>query len=659
MPRTSARFLLSLALAAFALCSSAEGPAPRTIKLGYYDAKPSCFRDSAGEPSGIFIDIIEAVARREGWQVEYRFASWDQLLDGLRSGSVELVPAIVRTPQRESFAIFTQESVMTDWGTVFARSGRELSSIFDLDGRSVGALENDFWFSGPGSLKDLCASFGIRPKYRYYADYSALFLALGRGDVDAAAGSNSLGIVWAPHQPVVATSIVYNPIELRFAASLAASGGRDLARELDRALAAIRRDSPEVFSAALAKYQVPLRREFRIPPWFVAILAAISLVLIVVVLILVVQRRALHASERRLRGIFEDSPVAIWEEDFSRVKKRLDEARAAGVGDWEEYFGPSERVMEFASLVKLLDVNRATLKLLGHERKAEILRGLSSIFSEEGASALRAEFVALAGGLNSFEGETVHLNARRERVFVQFKLSIMPGYEGTWSRVLITTVDISERVGAERALMRSLAEKEMLLREVHHRVKNNLQVICSLINLQRGEEGESSPVDRPLVDMEARIRAMSFVHEILYQSDNYAAVDYSSYLNHLCAYLLEAYAINPGRIKFAVSVADIRLPLDTAITCGLLINELVVNALKHAFPDGRSGTIDVRMARVEGDRIELVVGDDGIGIPGLELERGKRRSIGITLVTSLAGQLGGECLITGARGVVARVVFPG
>jgi PAS domain S-box-containing protein len=652
------RLVFALALAMLAPGNRAAAEAPRTVTLGYYDAKPSCFRDSAGNPKGIFIDVIEAVARREGWRMEYRFASWDELLGALRSGGIDLVPAIVRTPAREGFAVFTQESVMTDWGVVFSRPGGGFSSIFYLEGRTVGALENDFWFSGQGSLKDLCASFGIHPKYRFYPDYSSLFRALGRGEVDAAAGSNSLGIVWAPRLPVIATSIVYNPIELRFAASPAALGGRDLARELDRSLAEIRRDSPEVFSSALAKYQVPLRREFRAPPWLVAVLIATSLVLVVAVAFLVSQRRALHASERRLRSIFEDSPIAIWEEDFSKVKKRIDEARAAGVADWRAYFESPERLIEFASLIKVLDVNRATLELLGYERKADLLESLPKILSEGGLGAFRLELIALATGGASFEGDTLHLNARGERVSVRFKLGILPGCEGTWSRVLISTVDMTERVDAEQALMRSLAEKETLLQEVHHRVKNNLQVICSLINLQRGDEDESSPTDRPLVDMEARVRAMSFVHEILYQSDSFASVDYSSYVNHLCAYLLDAYAIDQGRIRVAISVADIRLPLDKAITCGLIVNELVVNALKHAFKDGRSGTIEVRMTRAEDGRVALAVSDDGVGASAAGSGVKKRRSIGLTLVESLAAQLGGECRISGKNGYVAKVVFP-
>ena len=367
--------------------------------------------------------------------------------------------------------------------------------------------------------------------------------------------------------------------------------------------------------------------------------------------------RVLHEWEL-LWNFFDNSPIAIWEEDFSGVKKLIDEARSAGVTDWAAYFEPKERLATFASQVKIRDINRATLKLLGYIEKADVLKSLSNVFSEEGISTLRQEFIALATGNNCFEGEAVHHDARGDKIYVYFKLGIMPGYEDTWSRVLVSTVDMSERVKAEQALMRSLAEKEILLQEVHHRVKNNLQVISSLINLQLSENDTSSVMNRSLIDMETRVRSMSLVHEILYQSEDLASVDFASYVSSLCNHLLESYAVDQNRVKIIVSVKDILLPLEKAVPCGLLINELIVNALKHAFPDGRSGTIKIAMTNTGSNTVSLIVSDDGIGANQIELEEGKNRSIGVRLVKSLAEQLGGQSQTESTNsGVTTRVVF--
>jgi len=657
----AARILLACAVllaAAAADASAASSAAPRTIRVGYYDARPSCYRDESGQPRGVFIDILDDIAPLEGWRLEYRFGAWDDLLAWLKDGSVDLVPAIVSTHQREAFAVFTEESVMSDWGEVFSRPGKGLASILDLDGKEVGGLENDFWLSGPEALEELCGSFGIHPRYRHYSDYPSLFKALAKGQIDAAVGSNSLGMAMSAKLPIVATSIVFSPIELRFAASRMGGAGAALASSLDAALKAMRDTRPDAFSAALARYAIAPRRELRVPPWLSILLAAVSLILVAACALLVIQRRALSVSQRRLISLVDDSPMPLWEEDFSAVKRRLDAARASGVSDWAAYFSPPERVAEFASLVGVKDVNRAALQVLGYSSKDELRGKLSKILGEEAIDPLRSEFVALAEGRGFYEGEAPHLGAHGERRLLHLRLSLVPGFEGDWKRVLISAADMTERAAAEKALLDSLAEKQTLLQEVHHRVKNNLQVVCSLVALQLGSVERDSPMANALADMEARVRAMSFVHEILYQSDTFASVDFASYISSLCSYLFDAYSVDRRRVQLSLEVEDVRLSLDKAIPCGLLVNELVVNSLKHAFPGDREGTISIKMARESRSAVCLSVQDDGVGASPTELESAAPRSIGVSLVRSLAKQLGGECRIEGPPGLKAGLSFP-
>jgi two-component sensor histidine kinase/ABC-type amino acid transport substrate-binding protein len=662
LPGHRARLRRAIALLAVSILGSgapaAASPAQRTIRLGYYDAKPSCYRDEEGRPRGIFIEVLEALAKRELWTVEYDFEGWDELLAGLKSGGIDLVPAIVKTAGRESFAAFTKESVMTDWGAVFARAGKALASIVDLDRRKVGALENDFWFSGPGSLKELCQAFGVHPEYVYFPGYSTLFGALAKGEIEAAAGSNSLGIVWAPVLPIVSTSILYNPIELRFAASRASPGGPALAEALDAALARLRRESPELLSSILADYQMPVRREFRTPLWLFALSVGTGLVLLLLVILLAIHRRARRQGEKRLASFFEDSPISLWEEDFSLVKRRVDQARAEGVSDWEAFFDAPGLVEEFASLVRVLDVNKATIRLLGFEAKSEALASLPQAIGRVNLGPMREEFIAFAEGETSVEGEAVHVGRDGASIDIHFKLSIMPGYEQSWGRVLVSLMDLSERKKAEEALVQSLAEKELLLREVHHRVKNNLQVICSLINLQMSAGARSAADKRLLVDIEARVRAMSLVHETLYRSDDFSSVNFSSYVGELCDHLLDAYSVDRSKVRLRIDIADLNLPLEKAIPCGLIVNELVVNALKHAFPDGRTGTIEVTLSSSAEGLATLVVSDDGAGKAESGGEAGS--TIGMNLVRTLARQLDGsfEASPGSGPGMTVRVAFP-
>jgi two-component sensor histidine kinase/ABC-type amino acid transport substrate-binding protein len=270
-----------------------------TLSIGYNDAKPSSWHDEAGLPHGIFLETLEAIAEAEGWTISWIFADWDTLLSGLKSGTLDIVPAIVRTPSREEFAASTEESIMTDWGHVYTRANGGIRSVLDLEGKRVGALENDFWFSVDGSLRDLASGFGITPVYVYFKDYSSMFAALSQGEIDAADASNSLGIVWQPLLPIVPSPLLYNPIELRLAMSRTAPGAAALAARLDDALLALRPRSPEVIQNILEKYQVPVKKEYQTPEWVIIALAILVAVLSAAMVFMVIQTMALCKSNAK------------------------------------------------------------------------------------------------------------------------------------------------------------------------------------------------------------------------------------------------------------------------------------------------------------------------------------------------------------------------
>ena len=369
---------------------------------------------------------------------------------------------------------------------------------------------------------------------------------------------------------------------------------------------------------------------------------------------------ALRESERRIWSTFEDSPISLWDEDFSLMKKRIDLLRAEGIADWKAFFEPEERVIEFNTLARVRDVNRMTLKLLGIADKTTLLTGLPALFTKVQIESMRQEFVAFAGGETSYEGETDYATPDGKLVEMQIKVSIVPGSEGSWDHVLASVIDITEQKAAERFLVQSITEKNLLLREVHHRVKNNLQIVSSIVSLQRGDEDPDSPVSRSLIDIESRVWSMSLVHELLYENESFAFLDFSAYTRHLCDHLIYSYVSDPRRIHLVYDLdADVRLPLEKAIPLGLIINELVVNSLKYAFEDGRRGELRIAVDR-DGDRLRLVVEDDGPGLakPGIDKIRA-HGGVGFSLVESLASQLGGTRRVEGDRGMRVSVVFPG
>ncbi|WP_459870927.1 histidine kinase dimerization/phosphoacceptor domain -containing protein [Endothiovibrio diazotrophicus] len=222
-----------------------------------------------------------------------------------------------------------------------------------------------------------------------------------------------------------------------------------------------------------------------------------------------------------------------------------------------------------------------------------------------------------------------------------------------------TARDDTERREAEEQVRRSLGEKEVLLREIHHRVKNNMQVISSLLSMQ-GQYVDDEETRRVLEDSRSRVRSMALVHEKLYQTEDFSRIDFADYLRGLVSNVVGAYAHGGRRIALHYDLEPLGLGLDVAIPCGLITNELISNAVKYAFPE-RNGEIRVALHRCDFDGapgIELVVADDGIGLPpGFDCENAP--SLGLRLVTQLTRhQLRGRVVIDLERGSEFRVLFP-
>jgi PAS domain S-box-containing protein len=214
--------------------------------------------------------------------------------------------------------------------------------------------------------------------------------------------------------------------------------------------------------------------------------------------------------------------------------------------------------------------------------------------------------------------------------------------------------DITERREAEEQIKMSLKEKEVLLKEVHHRVKNNLQVVSSLLFLQ-SQTVKDEETRRILEESRNRVKSMAFIHKQLYQSTNVAQIDFSPYVRNLTRNLLESYKTNGNGVALDVRVEDVFLSLDIAIPCGLIINELVSNALKHAFLNGSKGQISVDLHRV-GEKNVLIVSDNGVGLPG-EIDVLNTETLGLQLVSALVMQIDGRLELVRDKGTEFKISF--
>ncbi len=607
---------------------------------------------------------------------------------------------------------------------------------------------------------------------------------------------------------------------------------------------------------------------------------------------------ALRQGESRFRSLFENSPISLWEEDFSAVKLYLDNLKRSGVEDFAAYFElRPDALSECARLIRVLDVNQATVRLFGAVDKAELFGHLERVFTEESYVQFREEMVALAQGQTSIQVEGVNQTLDGERRFVNMRLSVVPGQEETWAEVIVSLVDLTERRATEDALRQSetrfrqmvdllpqtifeadaggrltfanraglqtfgyepedlaaglrvldviapaerqealpnllrvlqgevvgpvertlmckdgrtfpalihagpimqgfepvgmrgliidiserrhaeealrmlgkalettrvgvtianmqgeiiytnpaeasmhgytidellgqsanilgpperrssyplaylqtsqresvnrhkdgslfpvrlvsdlvtdgagdplavvtvcediterkeaearlkasLAEKDVLLKEVHHRVKNNMQIISSLLNLQLKKITDT----RTRAELNAtrnRIRSMGLIHARLYQSQDLTRINFAEYIEEFSRQLASLYDLDPKRIRMALDIDAVFLEVDVAIPCGMIVNELLTNALKYAFPGERTGEVAVRL-RADGERMVLSVADDGVGMPP-DIDLDRVETLGLQLVRGLAQQIGGTVTIDRNGGTRVQIRIP-
>lgn len=216
---------------------------------------------------------------------------------------------------------------------------------------------------------------------------------------------------------------------------------------------------------------------------------------------------------------------------------------------------------------------------------------------------------------------------------------------------MCVALDLTEQKQIQARLKESLGEKELLLREVHHRVKNNMQVISSLLAMQ-STDGDPAVIKK-LEESQNRIRSIALIHEQLYRSTELSNINVRSYLEILTSQLLQSFG-KSGAVRTEVEADEIELDIDQSMACGLIVNELVTNALKYAYPDERGGVIRVSLREHPGGERVLIVSDDG---PGLPDEPSGPPTLGMSLVKTLARQLRGRVETDGTKGTVVRVFF--
>ncbi len=280
-----------------------------------------------------------------------------------------------------------------------------------------------------------------------------------------------------------------------------------------------------------------------------------------------------------------------------------------------------------------------------------LLEYLKPIVSNERRKALR-KMINLVKKGKSFQFE-VCLEENEESFWLEVFMSPIFDTKGVVSEVSLVAHDSSEKKKASINIIESLKEKEVLLKEIHHRVKNNLQVISSILNLQSSFVTDEHTLEI-LQESRNRIRSMAIIHENLYRTEDFSSINFSSYLENLTTNLIASYRINE-EVVLKTNLSNVDLVLDQAIPCGLLVNELITNALKYAWKNGEKGVISINLFEIDG-KVTLEVADDGVGLP-LDYHQIKTETLGLQLVETLVEQLDGEITVENENGTKYFIKF--
>ena len=364
--------------------------------------------------------------------------------------------------------------------------------------------------------------------------------------------------------------------------------------------------------------------------------------------------------QKLFKELAEDLTFALYSIELKEKRKQVEEEIRKERDRLQKYLDVAGVIIVTLNKQgEITLINRKGCEILGYPKRALIGKNwFDTCIPERYRSKIREVFQqTIAGNLQASEYyENPVLTRSGEERTIAWHNAILTDKSGNAIGTLSSGEDITQRKQAEEQIKAALKEKEVLLREIHHRVKNNLQIVSSLLRLQ-----SRYTKDKQILDIfkasQSRIESMAFIHEKLYQSKDLARIDFTDYVNTLVRNLFTTYGVSTARIKLNIDIKHVSLPLDKAIPCGLIINELVSNSLKYAFPANKQGEIKIALHPTNENELELIVSDNGISMPE-DIDFRNTESLGLHLVTILAeDQLRGEINLNRTEGTEFKIKF--
>lgn len=616
----AARHVLPVLVLAMA---AATAPA-REVSIAVFDgAAPVVFVDKEGRASGIYPELLGRILADSGF--EARFVTGLDFSDAMQAvvaGELDLLPAVAYSEARAQVLDYNREPVLVAWGQLGVLPNRDFEGLLELRDRRIGMMADG---QNGANFRDLMRRFDIPFEAVTYKSFAEITEAVIAGEVAAGVYFNTW---FRSEDRIVPSSIVFSPTQ-GFVAT-ATGANPDVLAAVDARLTELKADEGSYYYEVLNRW---LSRTGRpgLPSWLAPLAVVILCALALATGFVLVLRRAVVRATRELRD--------------SRERYRTVADHAHG---WEFWSAPDGR---------FIYVSPSTAEITGYPAEAFLsdpdLAARLVVDEDREIWASHVQDVHSGAGDSRSSCTFRIVRSDGEYRWVEHRCTRITSAAGEYLGTRGSNIDITERVLRQKDLERAVREKEIMLQEIHHRVKNNLQMVASLVSLQKTTV-EDPVATAQLESIAGRIATMSALHSTLYQEELISRVDMRYYIGSLVSHI-SATMTDSRELRFDESVDDVELEIGQAYPCGLIINEALTNACKHAFRHGAAGVVEVALRRLEDGRLRLVVRDDGTGLPDHQDQ--DHGGIGFELIRSLAAQLQGSLELRSEGGLSVEVVF--
>ncbi len=598
------------------------------ITVAAFDgAAPIVFRNESGEAAGVMPELLDQLLHDLGHEARFVTGlSFNEAFEAVAAGEIDLLPGAVHSKERALRLDFNKEPIVVAWGQLGVLPKNDFDGLLELRNQRIGLMREG---QNAANFSALMKQFDIPFVPVYYESFAEITEAIEKEEVAAGVFFNAW---FRGGRAIVPSSIVFSPTQGMVAT--AKGSNSELLHSIDKRLVQLKEEQGSYYYQIIDRWFS--RNEGRaLPRWAWVTGASILGALLLAVLFLFSLRRQVARA------------TAAVEE--SRERYRMVADYAHGWEFWTDpggdlvYISPNTKEITGYSAAQFRDDTSLLERIILPEDTAIWKDHMREIHKPEARSRSSCTF-----RIRTKSGEVR---------WIEHRCTSITSSKGVYLGRRGSNIDITDQLLQQQTLEQNLREKELMLQEIHHRVKNNLQVVSSLISLQKHAIQDQEILDH-LDSIAGRISTMGTLHSTIYREDSFGRVNMKEYIESIIAQLDTTAFLSAG-IALSLSVAPIELELSEALPCGLIINEATTNAFKYAFPEVRRGEIWIELSFVTAEMLRLSIADNGVGLPpDNEDSSVATRGIGFELITALADQLGGKAEWQSENGVAVQVLFP-